>query len=310
MNKKLKLCTVVVTYNRSKLLLRNLESQFNQNINIDYVVIVDNNSTDGTEEILIQNKIIGKENVSYHKLKENIGGAGGFEYGLRKAYELGADVICLMDDDGYALNEYTFESVMDYIDNSVEIEKPFFINSMVVCNDENITFPYEGVIKTRKEAVDLSVEGFLEGYGSPFNATFVNRQLIDKIGFPRGDFFIRYDEVDYFFKAKSINAHVGVVTDSLYFHPETSKYEEKFVLGKLFINDYEKGWKEYYKTRNSIILYRELEESGLRLLKNSIKRIVGLYVFGVSNKMEITKYIIKGTFDAFRNKTGKVVNPY
>lgn len=66
---------VIVTYNRLELLKECLQHVFMQTYAADQVVVVNNNSTDGTYEYLEQAQK-GNNNLQVFHLKENIGGAG------------------------------------------------------------------------------------------------------------------------------------------------------------------------------------------------------------------------------------------
>ncbi len=89
----------VVTFNRSGLLSRLLESIVRMDPKPGHLVIVDNASTDDTGEVVESFRPrLGTELV-YRRLDENTGGSGGFSEGTRVAYELGSTWIWLMDDD-------------------------------------------------------------------------------------------------------------------------------------------------------------------------------------------------------------------
>src|SRR5690349_20673166 len=90
---------VVVTYNRSRLLLECLSALLRQTQPLDRVVLVDNASTDDTVEQLRTHGYLDRPEIDYTRLPTNTGGAGGFHEGLRRAMELGADWMWVMDDD-------------------------------------------------------------------------------------------------------------------------------------------------------------------------------------------------------------------
>ncbi|MBI1933772.1 MAG: glycosyltransferase [Ignavibacteriales bacterium] len=80
-----KICAVVVTYNRLKLLQECIEALKNQTIKLDEIIVVNNNSKDGTTEWLDKQKDL----TNIHQ--ENLGGAGGFQNGMKEAYIKGFD---------------------------------------------------------------------------------------------------------------------------------------------------------------------------------------------------------------------------
>ena len=94
--KALTFTVVIVTYNRIKLLKECLERVENQTSCVESIVIVNNNSQDGTTEYLAT--LV--ENRKYHivNLHENMGGAGGFYYGVKEALSCSGEWILLIDD--------------------------------------------------------------------------------------------------------------------------------------------------------------------------------------------------------------------
>ena len=125
------ICTIIVTFNRKELLLRCLEAVKKQSFTPKSILIVDNASTDGTFEFLVEKEAIGRNNIEtdklievshgqhsikYYRLSSNKVGAGGFYTGLKLAHESGEyDAYWLMDDDGYP-SEHCLEKQMPYID--------------------------------------------------------------------------------------------------------------------------------------------------------------------------------------------------
>ena len=89
------LAVVLVTYNRANMLTKCLESLRSQSRPANRVYVVDNASTDHTQQVLSHMEWP----VTVIKMQSNTGGAGGFSAGLEKAYNDGFDWILLIDDD-------------------------------------------------------------------------------------------------------------------------------------------------------------------------------------------------------------------
>lgn len=91
--KKHSVCAVVVTYNRLELLKQCVEALRGQSAGCD-ILIVDNASTDGTAQWAA-----GQQDCRYRNTGSNLGGAGGFNRGMRWAVEAGYEFVWVMDDD-------------------------------------------------------------------------------------------------------------------------------------------------------------------------------------------------------------------
>jgi GT2 family glycosyltransferase len=87
---------VVLTYNRKDLLRQCLDHVFAQSRPSDKVIVIDNCSSDGTADML---RAEWGDRVEVHRLSRNVGASGGFNVGIRVAYQDGADFVWVMDDD-------------------------------------------------------------------------------------------------------------------------------------------------------------------------------------------------------------------
>ena len=107
-----KYCVVIVTYNRLTLLKECLEHVMQQSVAPYAVVVIDNCSTDGTAEYLDRYSANRKCNFYVRHTNENIGGAGGFNLGLREGVKnTDAEWFMLIDDD--AILDYDCMRLMD-----------------------------------------------------------------------------------------------------------------------------------------------------------------------------------------------------
>lgn len=302
-----KIAGVVVTYNRKNELIKNLEMLNLQRRRADAVYIVDNCSNDGTEELLASKGFLENKRIVYVKLKENTGGAGGFYSGLKRAYDDGFDYIILMDDDGRPANNMTFEALENMANKLYNQNRKIMINSVVVCDESQSSLSFEmGDMKSINNVKENSVEGALYDYINPFNGTLVSKELVEEIGYPNKDFFIRGDEVDYQNRARKFGATIATVVDSIYFHPAAEKVPIKW-RGRLVNIEVCSPWKSYYLMRNYI--YRIKRDEGLlKAIKEAIfQRYCTLHA-SVDGKKNLP-LMRKGFIDGMLGKLGKRVNP-
>ena len=92
-----RVAAVVVTYNRAEMLRQCLMSLQKQTMPCD-ILVVDNASTDDTQA-LVQRAAQHDASIFYRNTGENLGGAGGFNFGMRWAVEAGYAFVWVMDDD-------------------------------------------------------------------------------------------------------------------------------------------------------------------------------------------------------------------
>ena len=90
----MKILAVVVTHNREALLKRCIHNLDNQSRPPDEILVIDNNSTDGT------NQFLQKQEINFIK-QENLGSAGGWFTGIKYGLLHNYDLCWLMDDDGF-----------------------------------------------------------------------------------------------------------------------------------------------------------------------------------------------------------------
>ena len=99
---------IIPTYNRKESLLRSVESVLNQTYKNIEIIIVDDNSSDGTSEKVQE---ISDNRVDYIKLERNSGACAARNTGIRNAH---GDYIAFQDSDDYWYpDEYQSEEMID-----------------------------------------------------------------------------------------------------------------------------------------------------------------------------------------------------
>lgn len=238
----MKVIAVVVTYNRSQLLKRNIASLRKNSPHA--IIVVNNGSTDDTREWLAEQTDL------IVITQANVGGSGGFYTGIQQAMERGADWIWCMDDDVFPRPDCLSNLLDHTASEEVGILAPRrLMEGNIFTNDfqaVNLTNPFSSMYKKKlkKQVINKPVEIL----GTAFEGLFIRKETVEKIGLPNKDLFIFCDDTDYCLRAVLAGYKILYI-------PSALMDKEKF-----FSNDTwnernkKKKWKRFYQIRNSTYL--------------------------------------------------------
>ncbi len=190
-NTNKKIMAIVVTYNRKELLKECINALLNQSYKNCDILIVDNASTDGTKEY-IENEMKNKR-VHYVNTGANIGGAGGFNYGMKEAYKLGCTYMWLMDDD-CIVHEDSLEQLLK-ADSELNGEYGF-LASKVLWKDNQVCKMNIPRITLSKKVQDFNSD-MVNICMATFVSLFVKSEVVKLVGLPIKEFFIWSDDLEY-----------------------------------------------------------------------------------------------------------------
>lgn len=252
---------IVVTYNRKELLANCLTSLAKQTHAIDYIIVVDNGSDDGTHESLCRAGWLASSTFSYLKLPENTGGAGGFHAGLELALGRQFGWAWLMDDDA-APHQSALEEIFKLHPNPLHV-----YGSLATCGA--YTSWTTTLLDEDGGSVDFvsDVPAQARVQSLPFLGFLVHRNLVERIGLPDSDYFIAADDVEYCLRAQRAGANIFVAGKSLIKHPKSERYLAKLP-GRNLVCLRLAPWKRYYDTRNRLLIARKYY--GARMLTQTI----------------------------------------
>jgi len=251
---------VVVTHNRKALLVRCLEALLAQDAPCD-IAIVDNASTDGTKELLAERGFLGCPRIHYLRLVDNIGGAGGFHRGVQFALSVGWEWLWLMDDDSLP-RKTALGCLLEHASRGNDVYA-----SVALGTEDGLprlstpTAPVGGKGQTMMDYDELS-QPVLEVSALPFVGFFIHRDLASRIGPPRPDLFIYWDDLEYTMRSRRAGARTFLVRDSVIDHPLPPRRVFRF-LGRDVVYRSLPPWKVYFDARNKIIVTREYQGVGL-----------------------------------------------
>lgn len=258
----MKICTVVVTYNRYELLKECLDSLLNQTYKND-ILLIDNDSTDGTDKKIVEENYLNNEQFIYKRLVKNLGGAGGFHYGVKYALENDYDYVWLMDDDAEPeLN--ALELLIDNLDDKKY--SAYAPQTLIGTRDDNIlstsghrgVFDYKNCLPAFQKGLDINEykKDFVEIEMASFVGILIPISSIKKIGLPEKRFFIHHDDTEYSLRLVRIGK-ILMVNKSVIYHKEKrqeEKIQRQFLGFKKNRIKFDKLWLKYFGLRNSIFL--------------------------------------------------------
>ena len=250
---------VVVTYNRADLLSGMLAGLAAQTSLPDAVLVIDNASTDHTRQVLAQAPdALPLEVVT---TEENLGGAGGFHLGVRRAFDAGWDRVWLMDDDVVpapdclavlmgtdedclmAVREDRHGELVEKAALRFDLSNPLAIKPKTAMVET--TYRTREAMPDRVALENVAFEGFM-----------LRRSVIEEIGFPDPGFFIFYDDVDYALRIRATGRTIWGVRDARLVRQ--LDFDQQHDLG---------GWKGFYMYRNLFVVHQRYGANALVRLK-------------------------------------------
>jgi len=301
-----KVFVVTVTYgNRFHLLKQVIEAALREGA--DRVIVVDNGSEESSRERLreYQKKRGAPVDVLY--LPENYGSAGGFHEGVKRVYNDGYDWIWLMDDDAEPLED-ALEKLLPYASEGVAA-----LANLKVSPDGTPQFIHRGFFDFRclgdivrpVSSEDLGRDCIGIDHAS-FVGLLVNSCAVEHAGFPRADFFLHFDDVEYCLRLRG-SGGILLIPGSRVIHKDNTMADTGSVriLGRdVPLIPYDKLWLRYYGVRNSVWLRKMNMEQWrfyLFLLKTIPLLIMGQLISG-DNILRRVSFILNAYMDGFKGR--------
>lgn len=293
--KKLSVSAVLVTYNRLNLLKESIQKILNQDTDtLQHLIIIDGASTDGTREYLDG---LSDQRVMVVHLAENIGGAGGFNSGIRHFFEqTHDDLVWLMDDDSMPTVN-ALAQLLDMFDNN---QLAGWAASKVEWTDGNWSkMNIPGLLNGSKLALYQGDEKWLPIRHATFVSTIFKRELIKKIGLPQKEYFIWGDDIEYTERAsRAMSGYL--VRQSIVIHASQFNSDPGDIVGEGMISRLPRYLFEY---RNRLLTARR-RHSSLKFMKtlghSMLDFLKTLFFPGVQYRGQKLKIIVQGTINGFK----------
>jgi rhamnopyranosyl-N-acetylglucosaminyl-diphospho-decaprenol beta-1,3/1,4-galactofuranosyltransferase len=265
------IAAIVVTHNRLKLLQECIDSIRNQSYKPTEIIVINNNSSDGTKEWLDQQSDLRVVHQA------NLGGAGGFHRGIREAYTLGYDWFWCMDDDTIPQRDALHSLALSpHFANSSNIG---YLSSLVKWTDGSIHYMN---MHPPSKAVDwygtVLESKCVSTITSSFVSILINRDAVTAVGLPIKEFFIWQDDVEYTQRISKKFKNYCVL-DSIVIHKTPTNSTASSAIDPTYYR------KKCYGLRNKV--------ATLKLLDDNI----------ISKSIKIASFLAKNSFYIFKNKS-------
>lgn len=276
-------CAVLVTYNRVDVLKTALSYIKAQTLQPSMVVVVDNNSTDGTKEFLSTIKNDGLIHTVH--LDKNIGYAGGIAHGMEYGMKQGKlDYFWIMDDDSYQPDD-----TLGLLVQNIETSGFDILGS----NGFVLKFGSKKQITTQnkmEEADFILIDGAI-----------IKADVVAHIGAPSEKFFMMCEDYEYCKRLKKNGYRVGVLNmDSI----------NRLHLGgggKFTKNTL---WRGYYHSRNHLLILKQYFSlmSLFGYVVSQSKFIIAAAILA-PDRFQRVKLRMLGIWHGLRGVEGKTLDP-
>lgn len=287
-------CAVVVTHNRCALLMECLRRLQRQTRPPDQLLVVDNASTDETAAMLAEHP-----GIEVLALRTNVGGAGGFAHGMRRAYEQGCEWIWLLDDDTLA-DERCLEALLAGAHRAPK--RPSLMASVVRWRDSRLhpmNYPWLRLSR-RGEFAQAAGAGLALIRTASFVSMMVPREAVARHGLPPTHYFVWVDDIQY--TGRVLRNGTGyLVPESTAWHWTSRPYRT--------VTDSRERF--YFKVRNPLWMLRGSSFGGLERVfyARAYLQSVLAYLRGSQDKSQAVRTVARGMRDGLRREPAPEISP-
>ncbi|SEH57788.1 rhamnopyranosyl-N-acetylglucosaminyl-diphospho-decaprenol beta-1,3/1,4-galactofuranosyltransferase [Mycolicibacterium rutilum] len=254
-------CAVVVTHRRPDELAKSLEAVSAQTRAPDHLIVVDNDNDQRVADLVAGQPIP----TTYLGSRRNLGGAGGFAFGMLHALALGADWVWLADDDGRPADSEVLGTLLACAARHSLAE----VSPMVCDMDDpgRLAFPLRRGIAWRRRVDELRTDpgqDLLPGIASLFNGALFSAATLEAIGVPDLRLFVRGDETELHRRLVRSGLPFGTCLDAVYLHPQGGDEFKPILGGRMHTQYPDDANKRFFTYRNRGYL---LSQPGLRRLQ-------------------------------------------
>lgn len=226
----LKITVVMVTYNRSQVVSEAIDCLQKQTYPIENIIIIDNASTDDTQEVLSKRKLLDPR-IQFRVRNDNGGYAAGLETGILWGLkDFDTDYFWMMDDDSYPVPD-ALELLIKGI-TSYQYDLLGLTGFKITLTTKKTIEPIDDVQTVDYILVDNAL---------------LKKEVAEKIGAPNPDFFMMCEDYEYCLRIKKAGFKIGVMKNNHVnrLHLGSQKFSKATL------------WRGYYHSRNHLLILRQ-----------------------------------------------------
>ncbi len=294
---------VIVTYNRKSLLEECIDALLAQSYEINKIYIIDNFSNDGTD-LFLKEKYANNEHFAVFRLSKNYGGAGGFYYGICKAYLDDCDWIWAMDDDTIPTQTALQELVL--AKEKIAGDISFLASTVYGSQDEPMNVPTLSTTVAANGYPDWYYhlnKGVVKISDATLVSLMFSSEAIKKVGAPHPDFFIWGDDTEYTLRMTRYYAPAYFVGRSKVIH-------KRFGAKALSMLDEDnvnriRMYSNYYRNNLVVLNYYFSKRKKFSFERKMLTDLFKIVFSNRKYKIEKIKSLYKGLFNYLFGKYGK-----
>lgn len=284
-----KIAIVIVTWNKVNdvcHLIGDVDRLNSSNMYLD-TIVVDNASSDGTQDVI-------KKKYPHIKVLQtgfNLGGSGGFSYGLNFVKNSNYDYIWLLDND-VRLDKDALVNLVRTLEENPKIglvgsqirksEQPSVIHEMgifIYPNKAHLKNEFENSLPTSVEKI-LAEQSYINVDICSAASLLARSKLVNQIGVFE-DYFLHFDDVEWCLRAKQASWLVAASPRSIVWHPSPETKQ--------------RAWIIYYDERN--LCYCWLKHKPELLLKRIRVLVPKLLFYALTGRY----FLVEIYFQAFND---------
>ncbi|MDI1299682.1 glycosyltransferase family 2 protein [Methylotenera sp.] len=301
-----KVAVVLVTFYPD--LNRLQESLFELSLQVKHVILVDNNSLNINEYIILNLKKNIELDLEFLQLTENTGIAGGLNKGINRARDQGFSYVLLMDQDSIPLPNM----VKTLQENMIELESsgfhvaatgPRFCDS----NGKNLSyFSRHSYWRTQRLECNEGTKSVLVDILIS-SGTLLSIGAIDQIGLMDETLFIDHVDTEWCLRAKFAGWSIFGVCDAYMYHTLGDRRQKFWFLRWRYIS-YHLPFRYYYIFRNGVILMRRpyISLAWKLYCFNQLCMLFGYFVLFAPNRWLNLRMMWHGLVDVWHGNSGKL----